>query len=982
MKKAMLELARRRLICVVGLCVCAFIPSPTNAQSAGALGTGKVALAALATAERGDCSQPIPKRHAALTVEGGGTLGTYEGGFTWALTEIFRQRRLMARRVAFRDTTLDALLRCLPEYEFHAAAGASAGSINAFIAANEWCSSGEFVRDEDSRFWRVWVAMGLSDLLPHKRDPEWKSETGLFTRTRFGELFAELDSAWKNARYSDTPCSVAFGAAITRLADDSLTLSNQVHARNQRYAAAFTIAGATGPGGSGPQYMRPPQNLNEKLRLGSLVELPLNTSGRISHNFAHALIKASSGYPLAFEPHPVQYCKQPDIPLAQAHGTVPCAERAAHTAYFVDGGVFDNGPLTLSYALALADAKQVSLDNLYMLYVNPGRRRLSGASRDRYSVGPRHPTDSAHNSPALGPRDSTSIGEDKLEGLDAVAKLFATFVPSARQYELQIAARFLPTVQAADRRLTVDSARLARAEQSNIQLRGASDSEYAIRRSTLNEGLKTAAALKDERDSIRYELSRCRLSPLSCGIATAEDSVMPFPRHTVTQDSTPPRVPVDTNYVVVDAASQQFDSLLFVSERWHPLGGDWLFGFGGFIGRPLREYDFYVGEYDALAFIAGRMLCTNPRDSFCYARQLVLLISDPGLPLTARSRAALRALYDEEFREYRQMELKADRDFAALSTSSDSLEYPVLISIVKAMSSKMSRVPLTANECQGGGAIGRLSCLEGMDSVFSRLRADRSILQRLGQSTSECSALPDQHPCMADVRFKRFVENPHVALNQLAGEMLQRASQTTPGDSHLKFPLIVANAFYLATNERAREGTDAGSVSLPTLTGWNTLFYLVPSSVGGFAGIPGWYTEWTARYHFNQTLAIGVAPRVVWRSGLSRSSPIASGNMFIPAFRAELKMPSRLGAPLISTVGADFAWWNDWDFHEFGQGAPGRGTTTALTTSLLAQRVRVSIYKRPAKYSLSSGNEPATIVSIGAGDTSGLAYWLKQIVFR
>src|SRR5689334_21470069 len=136
-----------------------------------------------------------------------------------------------------------------------------------------------------------------------------------------------------------------------------------------------------------------------------------------------------------------------------------------------------------------------------------------------------------------------------------------------------------------------------------------------------------------------------------------------------------------------------------------------------------------------------------------------------------------------------------------------------------------------------------------MDSVFNRLRADRGILERLDQSTSVCSTRPDQHAYRVDVRFKRFVENPHVALNQLAGEMLQRASETTPGDSHLKIPLLVAHAFYLATNERAREGTDAGSVSLPTLTGRYTLFYLVPSSLGGFAGIPGWYAEWSARYH-------------------------------------------------------------------------------------------------------------------------------------
>ncbi|MBC7772267.1 MAG: hypothetical protein H7210_07225 [Pyrinomonadaceae bacterium] len=185
---------------------------------------------------------------------------------------------------------------------------------------------------------------------------------------------------------------------------------------------------------------------------------------------------------------------------------------------------------------------------------------------------------------------------------------------------------------------------------------------------------------------------------------------------------------------------------------------------------------------------------------------------------------------------------------------------------------------------------------------------------------------------------------------------------------------------YLATNERARPGVDAGSVSLPTLTGGWTLFYLVPSSIGGFGGLQGWYAEWALRRHFNQSLALGIAPRVVWRSGLSRSSPVRRGQAFVPAIRLEYKMPSRLGAPWVSTVGADVAWWNDWSIHQFGEGSDVSGLTPAVTVSLLAQRVRVSVYKRPDKYFIRSGDKPYAIVSIGFGDTNGALYWLLRIL--
>ena len=93
----------------------------------------------------GSAADTVP-RIAALTVEGGGTLGAYEAGLTWTLVEIFRQRRLLSRQPEPGETPGQQSLRELSIFDFRAAAGASAGSINAFIAASHAASTNPWRR--------------------------------------------------------------------------------------------------------------------------------------------------------------------------------------------------------------------------------------------------------------------------------------------------------------------------------------------------------------------------------------------------------------------------------------------------------------------------------------------------------------------------------------------------------------------------------------------------------------------------------------------------------------------------------------------------------------------------------------------------------------------------------------------------------------------------------------------------------------------
>jgi hypothetical protein len=87
-------------------------------------------------ADRCAASEP---QNVVLTVQGGGSLGVYEGGMTWAFVEMFKRRTALQEDSLFPAQPGDRVLGCLPWFRLAAATGAFAGSINAFFAATEWC---------------------------------------------------------------------------------------------------------------------------------------------------------------------------------------------------------------------------------------------------------------------------------------------------------------------------------------------------------------------------------------------------------------------------------------------------------------------------------------------------------------------------------------------------------------------------------------------------------------------------------------------------------------------------------------------------------------------------------------------------------------------------------------------------------------------------------------------------------------------------
>jgi len=75
---------------------------------------------------------------------------------------------------------------------------------------------------------------------------------------------------------------------------------------------------------------------------------------------------------------------------------------------------------------------------------------------------------------------------------------------------------------------------------------------------------------------------------------------------------------------------------LLRSSRSAPIVGEQILGFGAFLGRAFREYDFYLGVYDGLELVARRLLCPAPdsaSDRACTQRTLDRLLHERAFQL-------------------------------------------------------------------------------------------------------------------------------------------------------------------------------------------------------------------------------------------------------------------------------------------------------------------------------------------------------------
>jgi predicted acylesterase/phospholipase RssA len=835
-------------IIVVAL-LASLLPDKASSQNA------QLAQGVWSRKARGDLSA-VP---VVLTIEGGGSLGVYEAGMTWALTQIFKQQSRPDE--SRRDNRL-------PRLRLAGVSGASAGSINALLAATSWCMSDAGQAPEETIFWKAWVTTGVPQLLPPARSDGFK-EGGLFSRQYFDSvLFKDIAQSWDKAHW-DPDCRVPVGATATRLVPEQLSLLPGVTAKNQRFASTFDVVVASVNGRSQLQFQKRQDFRNAYM--GSLASLPAYSDGRIGRDTVFGIFEASSGYPLAFSPKLVRY-------------NDGSTSNRADSAQFSDGGVFDNGPLGLGLGVYFGGhdwpfrvaASRAAADSFpLLLYLSPDNRRRwsdSLSDEDRSVSG------------------AAPLVNAKARGLEAVFQLVGGSVPSARQYELQQAIRLIQDLSEAETKSG------------------------------------TGAYVKP----IQYT---------------------------------------------------------FASARWHPIVGDWMFGFAGFLGRPLREYDFYVGIYDALELLAEKVsapiLCpeevrtASPAMKECVARALSSLLMNPPIPLGPVAPSVLDYLFRREF--YENDRLLADAAVRQQSTDPVDLTVGVNLAIARGMSALM----LSPNQhdqavrlrtCEDHGFVADLICGPGLSSVLDTIRADQRAMATLAQwrqTGNESCALDAEldggSHCRADAFFIGLVNDPTSQMHGLLRLLIERLLVTTPMGGVSDKAVRAVGIMYLSLDQPYRRGLDLGQTSIPPRRATSNFVYALPSYVTSSLGLSAAEIGWELRWNPFAATGLVVPLRIGWGRYGSDNGYFARHTRTIQGLAASWKPGF-----WISEVRAGENVW-------LGADSISRHRRFAdhlspeISVLAFGSKLRTAIALRPNTL---SRDHPAHLIGeLGIGDLNGLLFW-------
>lgn len=329
----------------------------------------------------------------ALTISGGVSLGSYEAGVNWALVRVLREARANLVVVT----------------------GASAGNINTLVTAYSWCGVDEpqLQRPEDSLFWKVWIPVGLEDLVPRKRfETGYENNEGLFTRAAFIDGIANLERlSRKPAIYDD--CALRLGITLSKREPGTVDIpagSKHLDVPAMRYVVPFIAAANRG---QQVKFSAPTikQIDDWKIKEQGLHLLP--GAPGVEFNLEPQLrdyILAASAFPYAFGSMQLSFW----APTGEG-------KYAPGFGVFLDGGVFDNVPVGLSLRLLQEDNPPVKAPAnaqgpSFIFYIDPDQRRK-----------------------LLPPAKGV---EPPLAGLGSVASFLNGAVDSARKYELQTVSRY------------------------------------------------------------------------------------------------------------------------------------------------------------------------------------------------------------------------------------------------------------------------------------------------------------------------------------------------------------------------------------------------------------------------------------------------------------------------------------------------------------------------------------------------------------
>lgn len=349
-----------------------------------------------------------------LSASGGISRGAYQAGVNWALVQVFRGSR---------DASFRARYHLPGVYRVETATGASAGNVNSVFSAIEDCASGPAAPPDSSLFWKLWANMGRDQLFePDIRNTA--TNRSLLTRRYVEDSVFAAVTRTMNRPGARAGCNVPIGITLTKVRPDSIAIragkaTRGVTAATQRFATVFAVREKEGRLVFG--YAEPAIWKNGEL--GKIILGP-SAGGRdeLDARWVKDAMQASGAYPVAFQPVGLEYreAEQLDTLRRCLDSQPDCRKHAV----FIDGGLFDNNPLTL--ALSMYEKKKTLvpgwMQSTRVLYID---------------------TDKLRGDAARAGASALAATREADRGMSTVMQVAGSSFAAARQYELQALARML-----------------------------------------------------------------------------------------------------------------------------------------------------------------------------------------------------------------------------------------------------------------------------------------------------------------------------------------------------------------------------------------------------------------------------------------------------------------------------------------------------------------------------------------------------------
>ncbi|MEO0615778.1 MAG: patatin-like phospholipase family protein [Pseudomonadota bacterium] len=942
---------------------------------------------------------PGRERPFSMVIRGGVSLGAYEAGVNWALLRLLKDLRDDP------ETTIEPTL--------YAAAGASAGAVNGFLAGLIWCTERPAAGTgpdtlNDNLFRNTWRHIDINELLKHAPlDEQLDEDKAGFSRAAMRQVETDVRNDIDRRRFTPS-CEVGFGVSLTR--DKPVLFTNAgVDVGQQRLLLPMRLRGLdTGgldirhfDGIDPPNFDNPgPEDLRERAFRSSVIYIDDGASDRIedgpiSLTAVFDAVKASSAFPVAFSPMKLSYClfqneRQRAVTpgrgqyptVGDPRGRCPDGYRRL-SSRFVDGGVFDNDPVQLVRELSELRMRGAT-DTVRYIKVDPVKRRPArdtfqfeiaqfaepGDSLDLVLWAAR-PTLSSQNPPqtrikvrqcfqasSAPPVDHTlELVENAPNSLLFVGTIDTLVDADGLRQRTDVNAPIV--VEPGDRLVPFHPDEpfepLCDPGAAPASAPGGPVAALAERsdreQKTRN---RTIAIVGEPPEGMSTQLGFLGGSVSSARGYRLYDELM----RNDWRDGTLPNLPATA-------------LPLLQPTRLTTLTGDFLFSFAAFLDVRFRDYDYYAGVYDAV-YGAAELTCLEDNDGYdgigdCRAersRLAYLQLCSPGAATMAACRQSAPAANTVMY-HLAKLEQCGAAAILDANRSCDLGDWAWTEALVAGLApSELAAVgralQAAASDTRDNGRDPFVSFIRELADPKNGFTPGQSpVLNRmLALSTRP---VPTWFYPLADSMIPQLIalEKADVDIRESNG------IETAPGSS-LLLPALAVGGLAAETAMAERTGWLPDQTAVPQNTKRRWLASILPAEVavdGRNGGLALYLNPAWRRASGNYEVDFRVAPWLRQRFD----------NETIEFSEVSALVTRRFANPLFSSVGVGptytYTWTNEPAAREHNLGA-------TVSAGLAADKIRLSYGVRSFDSSDFAGDD--VFLHIGINDLPGLAYWVCQ----